>query len=138
VRVVLDTSVLVAAWKSRNGASFALLRELRDATFEIAVSVPLVMEYEEVLLRLLPPGMRASEVEHFVDYLCKVAIRQSIFFLWRPFLRDPQDDMVVEVAVAAQCDGIVTHNVRDFRGVEQLGLRLLTPGEFLTIVGGSR
>lgn len=130
--------MLVAAWKSRNGASFALLKELRDATFEIAVSVPLVMEYEEVLLRLLPPGMHASDVEHFVDYLCKVAIRQTIFFLWRPFLRDPQDDMVVEVAIAAQCDGIVTHNVRDFRGVEQLGLRLLTPGEFLMIVGGSR
>jgi putative PIN family toxin of toxin-antitoxin system len=136
MRVVLDTSVLVAAWKSRTGASFALLTELRAGSFQIAVSVPLVMEYEEVLLRLLPPGMPASDVGHFVDYLCAVATRQSIFFLWRPFLRDAQDDMVVEVAMAAQCDGIVTHNIRDFRGIETLGLQLLTPGEFLMIVGG--
>jgi putative PIN family toxin of toxin-antitoxin system len=138
MRVVLATSVLVAAWKSRNGASFALLRHLRAGDFEIAVSVPLVVEYEEVLLRLLPVGMSASDVDRFVDYLCRIATRQPIFFLWRPFLRDPQDDMVVEVAMAAQCTGIVTHNVRDFGGIERLGLRLFTPGEFLMIVGGPK
>src|SRR5262245_16264134 len=138
MRVVLDTSVLVAAWKSRNGASFALLRHLRAGDFEIAVSVPLVVEYEEVLLRLLPAGMSASDVGRFVDYLCRIATQQSIFFLWRPFLRDPQDDMVVEVAMAARCTGIVAHNVRDFAGIERLGLRLFTPGEFLMIVGGRK
>lgn len=138
MRVVLDTSVLVAAWKSRNGASFALLQELQAGRFEIALSVPLVVEYEDVLLRLLPPGMSASDVGHFIDYLCRIAQRQTIFFLWRPFLKDPQDDMVMEVAVAAQCDGIVTHNIRDFRGIERVGLRLFTPGEFLLLVGGKR
>jgi putative PIN family toxin of toxin-antitoxin system len=138
VLVVLDTSVLVAAWRSRNGASFALLTHLRAGNFEIAVSVPLVIEYEAVLLRHVQGGLSPEDVEVFLDYLCLVAKKQEIFYLWRPFLRDPDDDMLVEVAVAAQCNGIVTHNVRDFAGVEKLGLRVFTPAEFLMKVGGAR
>jgi putative PIN family toxin of toxin-antitoxin system len=138
VLVVLDTSVLVAAWRSRTGASFALLTHLRAGNFEIAVSVPLVIEYEAVLLRRVQGDLSPKDVEVFVDYLCLVAKKQEIFFLWRPFLRDPDDDMLVEVAVAAQCDGIVTHNVRDFAGVERLGLRVFAPAEFLMKVGGAR
>jgi len=138
VRVVLDTSVLVAAWKSRNGASYALLRHLRAGDFEIAVSVPLVVEYEAVLLRHLQGGLTPEDVEVFVDYLCLVAKKQDIFYLWRPFLRDPDDDMLVELAVAAQCVGIVTHNVRDFSGVEKVGLRVFTPADFLMRIGGAR
>jgi putative PIN family toxin of toxin-antitoxin system len=137
VRVVLDTSVLVAAWRSRNGASYALLAHLRAGNFEIAVSVPLIVEYEAVLLRHLQGGLSPEDVEAFVDYLCLVAKKQHIFFLWRPFLRDPDDDMVVELAVAAQCAGIVTHNVRDFVGVEKVGLRVFTPAEFLMKVRGT-
>lgn len=134
---MLDTSMLVAAWKSRNGASYALLTHLRAGDFEIAVSVPLVVEYEAVLLRHLHGGLLPEDVEAFVDYLCLVARKQDIFYLWRPFLRDPDDDMLVELAVAAQCGGIVTHNVRDFAGVEKLGLRVFTPGEFLMRIRGA-
>jgi len=71
-----------------------------------------------------------------IDYVCAVAVRQKIFFLWRPFLRDPGDDMVLELAVAAGCDAVVTHNVRDFSGAERLGVRILTPGKFLQEVRG--
>ena len=134
MRVVLDTSVLVAAWRSRSGASFALLRHLRNGDFEIAVSVPLVVEYEAALLRHCRPPLVPSDVEALVDYLCAVALRQEIFFLWRPLLRDPNDpndDMVVEVAVAGQCEAVVTHNVRDFGPAERFGLATLTPGDFL-------
>lgn len=138
MRVVLDTSVLVAAWKSRNGASFALLGHLRAGDFEIALSVPVAVEYEAVLLRHLHGGLRRSDVEAFIDYLCYVARRQDIFFLWRPFLRDADDDMLVELAVAGQCRGIVTHNVRDFAGVEKLGLIVFTPAEFLLKIRGAR
>ncbi|MGK3966819.1 putative toxin-antitoxin system toxin component, PIN family [Sorangium sp. So ce118] len=139
MRVVLDTSVLVAAWRSRNGASFALFKHLREGDFEIAVSVPLVVEYEAVLLRHLQVGgYSAKDVEAFVDYLCVVAKKQDIFYLWRPFLRDPDDDMVLELAVAAQCAGIVTHNVRDFDGVKKFGLQVFTPAEFLMKFGGAR
>lgn len=138
MRVVLDTSVLVSAWRSRNGASFALLRHLRAGDFEIALSVPLVFEYEAVLLRHLRAGLQARDVEVFVDYLCSVARTQDIFFLWRPFLRDADDDMLVELAVAGQCHGVVTHNIRDFAGVERLGLRAFTPGEFLLAIRGGK
>lgn len=119
-------------------ASFALLGHLRAGDFEIALSVPLVVEYEAVLLRHLHSGQRAGDVEAFVDYLCRIARNQDIFFLWRPFLRDPDDDMLVELAVAAQCRGIVTHNVRDFAGVEKLGLRVFTPAELLLTVRGGK
>ena len=139
VRVVLDTSVIVAAWRSRTGASSALLQELPGGRFEIAVSVPLVLEYEAVLLRHVSIGGRSQQdVANLVDYLCAVATKQEIFFLWRPFLRDPNDDMLVELAVAAQCSGIVTHNVRDFAGVERLGLRVFAPADVLTRIGGTR
>jgi putative PIN family toxin of toxin-antitoxin system len=131
VLVVLDTSVLVAAWRSRNGASFALLEHLRDESFEIAVSVPLVVEYEAVLLRHLAKGQRKADVEALVDYVCSVARRQQIFFLWRPLLRDANDDMVAEVAFASGASAIITHNTRDFQPVLRLGVDVLVPGEFL-------
>ena len=131
VRVVLDTSVLVAAWRSSLGAAFEIVRLLRGGRFEIAVSVPLVVEYESALLRHLSPTRRAADVASFVDYLCLVAHKQEIFFLWRPLLRDPNDDMVAELAVASQADAIVTHNLRDFSAAASLGIRVLAPGPFL-------
>jgi len=131
VLVVLDTSVLVAAWRSRSGASHVLLERLLDGSFEIAVSVPLVLEYEAVLLRHLDAGRTRADVETFVDYLCSAGLQQNIFFLWRPFLRDPKDDMVAEVAVASQAEAVVTHNISDFAPIGQFGLRVLTPGQFL-------
>lgn len=72
-----------------------------------------------------------SDIAAILDYMCSVADHQEIFFLWRPILRDPGDDMLLEVAVAADCQAIVTHNVRDFAGAEKFGLRVLTPSAFL-------
>jgi hypothetical protein len=63
-----------------------------------------------------------------------VATKQAIFFLWRPLLPDPNDDMVVEVAIAASCEAIVTHNIRDFATASGLGVRIMTPGEFLMLL----
>jgi putative PIN family toxin of toxin-antitoxin system len=131
MRVVLDTSVLVAGWRSRSGASFALLEHLRDGSFDIVVSVPLVLEYEAVLGRHLTAGRRRADVTALVDYLCSVAHQQAIFFLWRPLLRDVADDMVAEVAVAGGAAAIVTHNVRDFAPVVRFGIRVLAPSQFL-------
>jgi putative PIN family toxin of toxin-antitoxin system len=131
VLVVLDTSVLVAGWRSRAGASFALLEHLRDGSFEVAVSVPLVLEYEAVLLRHLTAGRGKAHVAALVDYLCATGRRQNIFFLWRPLLRDAKDDMVAEVAIASSASAIITHNVRDFDAVEPFGVRVLTPARFL-------
>jgi putative PIN family toxin of toxin-antitoxin system len=136
MRVVLDTSVLVAAWRSRNGASAALLGCALDEEFEVAVSVPLVMEYEEVLARQGLHGHAESDARDLIDGLCSVALRQPIYFLWRPVLRDAHDDMVLEVAVGSGAAAIATHNVRDFAGVDRFGLEALTPAELLLRIRG--
>lgn len=137
--MVLDTSVLVAAWRSRRGASFALISRLGRGPFDIAVSVPLVVEYESALRRFAGvSGLTDQDVGVFLDFVCSVARQQGIFFLWRPLLRDPNDDMVAEVAVAAGCGTIVTHNVRDFSGVDPFGIKVMTPGEFLKKIGEAR
>ncbi len=130
--VILDTNVLIAGLRSRRGASFALLGLLADGAFEISVSVPLVLEYEAVARRQARElGLTHADVDAVVDFVCTQAHHRKIFYLWRPFLRDPNDDMVLEVAVEAQCTYIVTFNTRDFSGVEQFGLQTVTPGEFL-------
>jgi len=132
LRVVLDTSVLVAAFRSRRGASFQLIELLRAEAFEIALSVPLAVEYEAVLTKHAASlELRRSEVTTIVDYLCAVGRRQPIHFLWRPLLRDPDDEFVLEVAVAAGCQYIVTHNIRDFVGAERFGVTIVRPGKFL-------
>ena len=134
-RVVLDTNVVVAALRSRQGASFKLLSLLAEDRYEIAISVPLLLEYEDVLARQLPAGrFGQQEMDDLLDYVCQVAYRQSIFFLWRPCVPDPKDDMVLELAVAARCEAIVTHNQRDFVGTEHLGVRIDAPKDFLRLL----
>ena len=130
--MVLDSSVLVAALRSRQGASFELLRKLRDGRFAIAVSVPLALEYEAVLTRHASElGLASSEAIGLVDYLCDVGHPQEIHFLWRPMLTDPRDEFILELAVAAGCDAIVTHNVRDFEAAHRFGVAVITPAAFL-------
>lgn len=102
------------------------------------LSVALVLEYEEVCKRLVESrdiALTKSDIDDILDYLCQVASHTSISYLWRPFLADPDDDMVLELAVAAQCKTIVTFNKSDFRGVEQFGIRARTPNEFLRDIG---
>ena len=137
--MVLDTNVLVAATRSRRGASFELLTLIGRGAFDIAVSVSLVLEYESVLLRHAAAAhMSEQDIRDLIDYVCDVATWQEVFFLWRPYLRDPNDDLIVELAVAASCEAVITHNIRDFSGAEQLGIRVLTPGTFLQHLRGSK
>ena len=136
--VVLDTNVPEAALRSRRGASFVLLSQVGTGRFEIALSVPLVFEYEEVLMR--QAGVMDRDpvaVANLLDYLCAVGKRQPIFYLWRPCLPDARDDMVLELAVAAGCDAIVTHNRRHFAPAFPFGIRVLSPAEFLDEIGGN-
>ena len=136
VRIVLDTNVLVAGLRSNRGASFRLLSAIDSGLFELCVSVPLILEYEATLLRHAP-SLRLSrrDISDFLDYLCSVAWRQSIFFLWRPLLRDPGDDMVLEAAASGGCRYIVTFNKRDFVTTNPLPVRIVTPQEFLRTIG---
>ncbi len=135
-RVVLDTNVLVAALRSNRGASFRLLSEIGSARFEVCLSVPLMLEYETVLFRHARTlGLSRTDIGDVLDYICSVAHRQEIFFLWRPQLRDLADDMVLELAVAAGCQFIVSFNTRDFGSTRAFSLRVLTPREFLQTIG---
>jgi putative PIN family toxin of toxin-antitoxin system len=136
VSLVPDTNVLIAALRSRQGASFRLLSLLGSDQLELNVSVPLVFEYEDVAKRHAPGlGRTPEDIDVVLDYLCAIAQRRRIYFLWRPVLRDPRDDMVLELAVEAVCDCIVTHNLRDFAGAERFGVQVVRPGAFLRRIG---
>jgi len=132
-RVVLDTNVIVSALRSSRGASFRLVSLVGvSPAFEIALSVPLVLEYEAVLVRHAAElNLSREAAVGVVDFLCSVAHRQDIHFLWRPSLPDPQDEFVLELAVAANCEAIITHNVRDFVGAKKFKPQVLTPSAFL-------
>jgi putative PIN family toxin of toxin-antitoxin system len=133
VRIVLDTSVLVAAAHSRNGASFQLVSMLPSRKFEIALTVALYTEWQAVLTRPehLPRRVTQKLVLEYLRYLASVAHLQDVHFLWRPFLRDPDDDMVLECAVSSGCRYIVTHNIRDFVAAQSLNVEAIKPGDFL-------
>lgn len=135
-RVVLDTNVLVTAARSKRGASAKLLSLVGSGHFEICVSVPLVFEYEDVLARDLEVDSPRREVlDDILDYLCAVAHRQEIFFLWRPYLRDPKDDLVLELAVAVGADAIISYNERHFGDLGQFAIKVYDPKEFLQLLG---
>ncbi len=133
--VVLDSSVLAAGFRSRRGASFRTLELLRDGRFQVAMSVTLALEYEAVLVRHAGDlDLSRTEAIGLVDFLCGIGSHHDVHFLWRPTLRDPCDEFVLELAVASASHAIVTHNVRDFRGADAFGIRIVTPAVFLRLV----
>ena len=135
-QIVLDTNVIVSALRSRKGASYKLLMLVDRANFEINLSVSVLLEYEDVTKRLLGQiSLTETELDDILDYLCGLANLRDVFYLWRPFLKDPKDDMILELAVSAQCDVIVTYNQKDFVGIEQFGIDVMTPKEFLQRIG---
>jgi putative PIN family toxin of toxin-antitoxin system len=135
MRVVVDTNVVVSALRSKRGASSAVLQHVGTGAFDLVVSVPLVLEYEDVLSR--PElNINPDHATAVLDYLSSVGIEQNIWFLWRPFLRDAKDDMVLELAFNGQCSHIVTFNTRDFRDVGQFGITAIPPKDFLDLLKG--
>lgn len=131
MRVVLDTDVVVAGLRSSKGASRAWLRAVLLREAEVVLSVPLVVQYESVLLRpatLQAIGGSPARVGRFLDLLCAVGQATEIAFLWRPILRDPDDEMVLEAAMHGRADRLLTFNLRDFAGGKRLGMRIERPG----------
>lgn len=132
MRAVIDTNVVYAGLYSKNGGSHAVLRDVLDMRLTPVITVSLFEEYSDALRR--PPlsnYFSSSEVDIFLDNFCEKSVLQEIFFLWRPYLKDPKDDIVLEAAVAAQVHLIITHNLKDFKGVENFGVRAITPMEYL-------
>ena len=134
--VVLDTSVIVAALRSRRGASHGILRHVADRTVRPLVSTPLFLEYEAVLKRpehQLAIGMTPERVDAFLAAFASACEGVETHFRWRPQLRDSADEMVLECAVNGRADRLVTHNLRDFAyAADRFALTVRTPGAFLS------
>jgi putative PIN family toxin of toxin-antitoxin system len=139
MRLVLDTATMVAAIRSDAGASRRLLVAALEQRFVLLASVPLLIEYQAVMTRpehLSASGLSADNVEAVLDAVASVAEPVRLAFLWRPTLRDADDDMVLEAAVNGQADAIVTFNRRDFEPVyKRFGIAVLSPGETLERLG---
>lgn len=136
MKVVLDTNVLVAGLRSRDGASFQILERIYKGQVKFVLSVALFLEYEDVLKRgpfLSKTGLRIKDANAILDMLAAKCFRTKVYYLWRPQLKDPNDDMVLETAVSGGADAIVTFNTRDFLTVaKQFEMKIVLPGEYLT------
>jgi putative PIN family toxin of toxin-antitoxin system len=134
--VIIDTNIFVSALRSDIGAAYSLVSRLPSSKFQISLSVPLYIEYQDVLTRKehLAGTSTKEEILAFLRYVCKIANRQNIFYLWRPWLKDPKDDMVLELAVAAKSQFIITYNLKDFLNIQQFGIEAITPKDFLQII----
>jgi len=136
VNVVIDTNVLISALKSSRGASHKLLLLLVDGVFLPNISVPLFVEYESVAKRVELLGhLEKSEIDSILNYFISKSSIREIFYLWRPFLKDPKDDLVLEVAVESRSEFIITFNKKDFSHCEkQFGIKIVTPQEFMFLM----
>ena len=96
------------------------------------VSTPVFFEYEEVLRRPGQfPHLTARDIEDFLDFIASACEHVRINFLWRPHLPDPDDDLILELAVSGRADAIVTFNRRDFFGSEKFGIRVIGPKDLI-------
>lgn len=113
-----------------------MLSRVGRAAFKLCLSVPLALEYEAAAKRdVAASGLTPADVDDVIDYLCRVSEHREVHYLWRPYLQDPGDDMVLELAVESGCKQIVTHNIRDFAGAERFGVAAMRPGAFLRAIG---
>jgi len=132
MKVVIDTNVLIAALKSNRGAAHKLLLMLPDNLYTPNVSVPLFIEYESVAKRKgLLSHLSPDEIDSILDFLLSKSSIRKVFYLWRPFLKDPKDDLVLEVAVESESNYIITFNKKDFKGCSKFGIQIVTPQEFM-------
>jgi len=135
MKIVLDTDVVVAAMRSPSGASAELVRMARRNQIRLAASVSLFIEYESVCSRqehIEAAGLVANDIPVFLDALASLVEPVPIHFLWRPQCHDPADELVLEAAVNAQADALISFNLKHFTtAAHRFGLRLSQPGPFL-------
>jgi putative PIN family toxin of toxin-antitoxin system len=135
LRIILDTNVLYAGLYSFKGASFKVLRAIDEGKLRIVLSTALLFEYEDILRRnqeIL--NLSNQGIEKLLDSLCLLSDHQKIYYLWRPRLSDPKDDLVLELAVASGVRYVVTFNTADFKGAENFGVKPITPKELLEVI----
>ena len=135
VRVVLDTNVIIAGLMSKTGASNRVLQLSSDGQFEYALSDALGYEYEEVLYRMFSRlTLNETQISLFLAFMAQKAYVQPLYFRWRPQLKDPKDEHVLELAINARAVYIVTFNRKDFVGSERFGVKVISPAEFLNLL----
>lgn len=131
-RIILDTNVLYAGLYSSKGASYKVLQMIDEDKLKPVISITLLFEYEDILKRNQGVlGLSSLEIEKILDYFCMRGEHQKIYFLWRPFLPDPKDDHLLELAIASETKFIVTHNTKDFKGLEKFGIKSVTPKKLM-------
>lgn len=134
MKLVLDTNVVVAAFRSRHGASNWLLEQVANGTVRALCTTALFLEYEAVLARKetrSATGHSLKDVEAIMNALAAVAEPVDVRFRMRPILRDAGDEMVLEAARSGGADALVTHNVRDFTPARLFGIEVANPGEIV-------
>ena len=135
--LILDTSALIAGLRSSLGASFVLLDLVGSGRFTIGLTAALVLEYEATCMKSLPAlNLTADDVKELLDYLCHVGKLAAISFRVRPSVADPDDELVLEAAIATGGEWIVTYNIRDMaEGAARYGIEVITPGEAVRRLG---
>jgi putative PIN family toxin of toxin-antitoxin system len=132
IQIILDTNVLFAGLYSSRGASFQILKAVDEEKIQLVVSISLLFEYEDVLKRNMEKlQLSDNDIEIILDNICSLSNFQKIYFLWRPYLKDSGDDHILELAIASQTYTIVTHNLKDFIGIEKFGKRAITPKQLM-------
>jgi len=128
----MDTNILCSGLYSASGASFKILEHLAAGRIRLALSTPLLFEYEDVLKRNQTElNLLDEDIDVVLDNLCTFSRFQKVYFLWRPYLPDAKDDLVLELAVAAKVKTIVTHNLKDFVGIDKFGVEAIVPKTLL-------
>ncbi len=143
--IVIDTNVLLSALYSNKGASYRLLSIIDSSKFRVNISTTLVYEYGEILKLKskvansgceanFPRKLEVKYIDSILNYICLIGKKNKIFYLWRPKLKDTDDDFLLELAVASNSI-IVTLNGKDFKPASEFNIKVMTPKEFLQYIG---
>jgi putative PIN family toxin of toxin-antitoxin system len=135
-QLVIDTNVILSGLRSKWGASYKLLTLLNDPRLKINISTTLIFEYEQVLKRNYQDlGLSLEDIEQVINGFCSLGSQREIFYLWRPVSSDPNDDFLIDLAVESQSDFIISYNQKDLKAIKSFGISILTPKQFLQLIG---
>jgi len=140
MKIILDTNILVAGLRSRQGASFQILNLIPTGKIKFLLSIALFLEYEATLKRsefLKVAGLTVDDIDIILNLLAAKGEKIFEHYLWRPQLKDPHDEMVLELAISGRAEAVVTFNQRDFIEVaEKFNLKIIMPADFYKILKG--